>query len=176
MGVLIDANTIPSVFGKAGDRDDFRPILAWIIKGKAKVIVGGSTYRDELKEMSSYLKLFAELSKLRKVHSAGDADVDLLEAKIKADEKSRDFDDPHLIAIVICSGCRVLCTNDVRCFKFVTNAKLYPKSNDRPSIYTNCGNHRPAIKLLTDKNLSPKCEPHVVLPSNVADKLYRMLA
>jgi len=175
MGVLIDVNTIPSVFcRRTCDHSDYEPVLKWIIKDKGKMIVGGTKYKKELENMSSYLKFFLELSKLRKIFHVVDDDVDQIEIKLKKIESDSDFDDAHLVAIIICSECRIFCSKDSRAFKFIKDHRFYPNSQKRPSIYTN--HERPPQRhILREKNLSPKCRPHNVLPSDVADRLFEML-
>lgn len=175
MGILIDVNTVPSVFSKKSiDHRDYEPVLRWIIKGKGKMIMGGATYLAELRKLPSYLMFLGEMRKLRKIYNSVDAEVDKVEAKVVSMEPNRDFDDAHLIAIIICSECKLFCSKDSRSFKFIRNPKFYPKPISRPYIYTN-HRHPPKIHILCDHNLSPKCEPHTILPSIIADKLYEML-
>lgn len=66
---------------------------------------------------------------------------------MKKEITDKDFDDPHLPAIVIVSKCKVICSCDTRSVKFVTLPQLYPKGIDVPKYYTSKRN----IDLLSDK-------------------------
>ncbi len=156
MCVLIDTCAIHCVFGvDTKNHYDFKPILLWIRDRGGKIIFGGSKYKSELRGcIGKYRAIFAEFERGGKLVLLNDAKVDDLQKKIEALEDSSNFDDPHLIAIVIESGCRILCTNETEAIPFIMDAKFYPKSNMRPKIYSGVRN----VSLIRDKrNIAPIC-------------------
>ena len=150
MCIVIDACTLAAVF-KSSDLA-FDPVRKWILAGKGKMVFGGSTYAAELSKVGSLLNLVAELSRQRKTVVLKKGVVDSAEKVIKEMEESNDFDDPHIVAIVRESGCRVVCTLDRRSDKFLRNRRFYPNGT-RPSIYrSNSHSH-----LLCDGNIVGAC-------------------
>ena len=163
MGVVIDANTLPAVFMAANpDHAAFRPVLHWVVCGKAKIVIGGSKYLAELQRMYRYAILLAELANVNKVHRADAETVDRREQEVKSMTQSKDFNDPHIVALLATTRCRVFCSNDARSFKFISDPQYYKSGADRPKIYTNV-RHKPAKELLCDENLCPACAPHLQL-------------
>ena len=163
MGAVVDSNTIPVVFNrKNSDHEDFKPVLCWIVKGKAKLVVGGTVYMNELAKMESYLRLVAELGRLRKIYRADDHDVDVCQSNIRKQEAASDFNDSHIVALLSVTRCRIFCSRDARSFKYIQDPRFYGQKVDRPKIYTNVG-HKPKRAILCDHNLCPNCEPHIQL-------------
>lgn len=62
--------------------------------------------------------------------------VDKEQERIEKEITDRDFDDPHLPAIVIVSKCKVICSCDTRSVKFVTLPQLLSERNSIPKYYT----------------------------------------
>jgi len=105
MCIVIDTCTFASVFNKdAIDHREFRPVLEWIVVGKGKVVYGGATYKKELRKARNYeIRFFAELRRNGKVVDVDKIKVDQTEKKIKAQNINPNFNDPHLLAIIIVS-------------------------------------------------------------------------
>jgi hypothetical protein len=160
MGVVIDVNALPAVFDKKNSKHrQYRPVLRWIIGDKAKLIVGGTTYFDELKKLSSYLKYIGELAKINKVHREPDLIVDEQEENIKNLTDAQTSDDPHICALISVSQCRVLCSRDRRSFRLLRDTRIRRLFTYVPKIYTDMG-HKPKKNILCDSNLTAKCNPH----------------
>ena len=173
MGVVIDSNSLACVFCKTNSEHQyFIPLLKWIIEDKAKIIIGGSTYISELEKAISIYKLILELNRCGKVFVAPKKDVDAEESRIKSmGYECHDFDDPHIVALIVVSSCKVLCSNDLRSFPFVQMRCFYPKGKCRPKIYTSA-KRQPAYSLLKDENLSACCfQPLKVLSKKEIEKL-----
>ena len=79
--------------------------------------------------------------------------VDSLMHEIKRKHVHKDFDDPHLVAMVIISKCRVVCTNDDRAVPFLTDKRLYPRRFKLPHIFKNEG----SASLCCNENIVPVC-------------------
>ncbi|MGB5790476.1 MAG: hypothetical protein WBH48_13160 [Pseudoalteromonas nigrifaciens] len=70
-------NVIPSVFNPNSDEhQNYKPVLEWVVKGKGKMVCGGTTYWDEFKKIGKYLKFFNQLNKAGKVVKVDDTLVD----------------------------------------------------------------------------------------------------
>jgi predicted nucleic acid-binding protein len=154
MCIIIDTNVFGDIFNKESKlHDRFEPVLNWILHGKGKIVYGGTKYIAELGKTPKYQKLFNELQKKRKTVKVADDMVDHREKEIKKIKQHSDFNDAHLIAIVIESGCRLVCTKDSRAVPFIKDRVFYPKFSKRPKIYW--GKHNE--DLLTDCNIAPIC-------------------
>lgn len=153
MCIVVDTNAFKKVFNPQNEEhDNFRPVFEWILHGKGKLIMGGARYKEEvLTNMSSNIQLVRELGRLRKICSLEDEKVDAKMDELKTKIRHRNFDDPHVLAMCIVSRCRVVCSEDKRSFEFLTDRKLYPKKQKRPSIYS--GKHN--ADLLTNDALLP---------------------
>ncbi|APC41039.1 type II toxin-antitoxin system VapC family toxin [Clostridium estertheticum] len=156
MCIIIDTNVFASVFNcSSAEHEDFKPVLDWITKGSGKAVIGGNTYRTELKKAKRYLKLFTLLASCNKIIHVDDAEVDQIEINLKKQLVHRDFDDPHLIALTIVSKTKLICSGDARAYKYIKDPNLYPKCFNRPKIYKGKENKN----LLIDENIPDKYKP-----------------
>jgi len=147
MCIVIDANTLTCVFNNENiDHSNFVPVYDWIITGKGKMVIGGSHYGEELNQVRYLIPFIAQLIKANKVKVLDKQSVDDKEAEILGLVTGRDFDDPHIIAIVVIGGIRLVCTNEKRAIPFFTNKCFYSKGK-APKIYTSRRN----TNLLTNK-------------------------
>ena len=161
MCIVIDTNTLSKVF-KCDNKEHlkFKPVLDWIINGNGRIIVGGSTFDREIFEKIGWFRnLFIQLKKVNKVVIIDNAKVDALQIIIQDMKKHKDFDDPHIVALLGASKCRVLCTGDLRSLPFIRDKTLYPKKVFPPMIYTDQNN----AAQLCDKNVADCCLPKVKL-------------
>lgn len=158
MCVIVDANTLSIVFNNdLKAKEQFEPVLNWVLQGKGKFIIGGTKYMNELKKVNKALN-FLTMLKMRtkdKVIILPDVFVDKIQKEIEAKVSDPDFDDPHLPAMVIVSRCMVICSLDARSVDFVTMPKLYPKGVKVPRYYTGLQN----TDLLSDKYIDDRYKP-----------------
>jgi hypothetical protein len=172
MCIVIDINAISNVFNSRDERhSEFIPVLNWILYGRGKIVFGGETYRQELKNSKSYLPLIVELGRARKTVPVSEDQVNDYESRTIELVKDKNCDDAHLIAIIAVSGCRLICSNDCASHKYVKNKKLYPKRCRVPSFYTNTSNS----DLLTDNNITKICEPCVTLNKKQIQQIEKFL-
>jgi len=156
MAVIIDANCIPLVFSKKNSgHEEFAPVLKWIMSQNGVMVYGGSTYEKELSKLSKYLKIIRFLREIDKAIVGNKENIDQLESEVEKKVSDKDFDDPHLVGIVIDTKCRVICSEDARSVKFVKRSELYPKGVPAPVYYTGSGNS----DLLTDKYIDDSLKP-----------------
>ena len=135
-------NTLPCVFNpKNKQYDEFKPVFDWIDKGKGRIVYGGSKYLDELREMPNYLKFLNEYKNKNKgkVIRIDDNKVDQeqqeVEKKLEKINQNSDFNDTHIVAIIIVSGCRLVCSKNSKHYPFIKDRRLYPSRFKKISIY-----------------------------------------
>ncbi len=158
MCIVIDTNAFASVFEtNAEDHHEFRPILKWICEGKGKIVYGGAKYKAELWISRKYLRIFRQLQTARKTVEIVAAEIDQEQERLERALNHKNFDDPHLIAIVIVSGCKLICSKDKRAYAFIKDSSLYPKHFNRPRIYSSSSNS----DLLCDQNIADCCQPAI---------------
>lgn len=158
MCIVVDINTMASVFDiNCSQHKDFKPVLDWVIKGRGKIVYGGTKYIEELNKVKKYIPIIGQLKKAGKAIEVDKNEVDLWHSYVEKKENDPDFDDPHIVGLMIASKCLVVCTKDARSFKFLKKKELYPKWAKRPKIYCSLKN----INLLSDKNITEICKPCV---------------
>jgi predicted nucleic acid-binding protein len=171
MCIVIDMNVIGRVFdSNKNDSYKYQPVLNWILHQDGMLVVGGSTFFEELRKLTKYLKFYNILNKAGKVKRINDEDVDAKMEELITLCDHRDFDDPHIVALLIVSGCKVLCTEDKRSIPFVKNKAWYEKNQKVPSIY-NSSSYRNHRNILSTKNLTECCMPSKRLNKSDVGKL-----
>jgi hypothetical protein len=147
MCLVIDANCFSLVFGRK--HTGFTPVMDWIDGGKGRMIYGGKKYFQELKDWKM-LGVVKELRTARKAVHVSDTQVDSIADALKLKVHKADFDDEHILALVIVSRCRVVCTNDKRAMPYLKDRALFAvyAGLQRPKIFTGdrrhaamCGDH-----------------------------------
>ncbi|MEW5734511.1 MAG: hypothetical protein AB1921_06635 [Thermodesulfobacteriota bacterium] len=104
---------------------------------------------------SKYVNLITQFIRAGKVVSVKDTEIDLLEEALKIRIKESDFDDHHLIAMVIVTGCQLLASCNTRHFK-ILKKKEYYGTVCPPKIYSGT---RQCNSLLCDQYISEICKP-----------------
>jgi hypothetical protein len=141
MCIVVDINTLAPVFCEECDKHpDFRPVKEWIEKRLGFIVFGGSTYKKELQVTYRYLRLFRQLKDSGQAIAICDKTVDEAEALVKIQTNGSDCDDQHIIALLGVSRCPLLCSNDVRSYKYISDKSLYPKGMARVKIYSSARN------------------------------------
>jgi len=151
MCVVIDANTFHCTFDPSSILfNEFSPVNQWIHKEpRARLVYGGTKYKREMVALQKYFPYLVELRRLNKIAEINDSIVDSTETKVEAKVRNPKFNDAHIIAIFIVSGCRIFCSNDQRADKYLKMQLLYPKKHKRPKVYRG----KKHIHLLCRKNL-----------------------
>lgn len=154
MCIIIDTNTLASVFKKnSANHEEFKPVLDWIIDGKGIVIFGGTKYLEEIKK--NYLNIFIELKKAKKAILIDNSIVD--DETLKASNKivHNDFDDQHLVGLLISSKCKLICSLDARAFPYFRHSTFFSPAKNKPRIYSSSTNSN----LLCDRHIAELCKP-----------------
>lgn len=156
MCIVIDINRIPSVLNpESADHYEFEPVLTWVNDRKGKIVYGGTTYKRELRGAKRYYGILLEMRKGGMVEEVDEATVDRVEEEVRRKILHRNFNDQAIVAIVIVSRCRLVCSNDRKSFAFIKQPILYPKDFPRPRIYTG----RENVSLLSDRRIVGRCGP-----------------
>lgn len=171
MCIVIDTNTLTKVFKHSDAKHaDFQPVFDWIINGNGKMVIGGSTYRNEnFERMKWFAPLLINMRYVGKVVEIPDDTVDKEESRIKSLNLHHDFDDPHIVALLTTSRCKLICTTDKRAFPYLQNRNLYPRRTKIPAIYQNSKNSN----LLCDAYVARCCRP---LIKSRKDEIATMIA
>ena len=118
---------------------------------------GGQTYWQELFANSFDKKRkLKELKTLNKVITLDNADsskVDETEQALKL-QTPVGFNDHHLLAIFIVSGCQLLCSSNNHDFPVIQDKHYYSKEQKPPKIYSGGQEN-----LLQDKTIAKRCKP-----------------
>lgn len=169
MCILIDTCTISKVFNRSNSEHySFEPVKNYILFGIGKMIYGGSKYKRELFAVKGISGLIIELKKSGKAIELSEKDVDKYEYSIINNHYHPLFNDAHLVAIIITSGCKLLCTCDKDAFPFLLNKDIYPRRGLVPKLYTN----RKQLALLRNpKNIVDICKPSFKLSKKQLNNL-----
>lgn len=168
MCIIIDTNVLSSVLNlQSSDHEEFQPVFAWIAYGKGKMVFGGTTYIAELTRVKTFNKLLTEWQRNRKLVRIDDANVDNMEHLLSQNITGPQFNDHHIVAIVLVSGCKLICSNDTGLHALISTCystgartlikRLSPHSGSIrcPKIYKG-RRHR---ALLSDRNIAKCCQP-----------------
>lgn len=159
MAIIIDTNCFANVFSpKSAKHTEFKPVLEWILTGKGIMVYGGTKYKAELKKAPKYLPIIRLLRDVGKVLEGCNSTIDGLQVKVEEINDDQDFDDPHLPAIVLATKCKLICSEDTRSIKHVTDRKYYPNGFSTPAYYTSRTNKTLLTDKYVDKSLKPLCK------------------
>lgn len=154
MCIVIDTNVLNEVFDpKNINHLDFKPVSDWIIEGKGKVIYGGSKYLDEIGY--KYLKFFKLLNDANKACLIKNDIIDSKTNEVSKIIQHVNFDDQHLVSLLIVSGCKLIASNDKRAYPFFRHINFFSPAIKKPKIYSGKRN----MSLLCDKNIADCCKP-----------------
>jgi len=150
--LVIDTCCLVKVFDpKNKEHYNFVPVWEWIHLGRGRMIYGGTKYLTELRQVTRILGLIGELSRKGRVKVLSRSAVDTIAQEIKAQVSHSEFNDEHLVAIVIVSRCHVVCTDDRKAMPYLKRKELYKDHGmKRPKIYQRRKTHE---RLCCDENV-----------------------
>ncbi len=132
MCVIIDACCLSKVFETSNrDHSNFTPILQWLHEGSGRMIYGGTKYGEELKRMPKVRRHMVELGRKGKLVRLETERVDSMALNLKRTVAHRDFNDEHLVALVITSRCCVVCTDDQKAIDYLKTPEHYCPADKR---------------------------------------------
>lgn len=141
MCIVIDINSLPSVFNSnCATHSEFAPVRDWINSKKGFLVYGGSKYKKELKKTFRYFRLVRKLKDAGKAIPISDSLVDKSEDNISEKVSGTGCDDQHIVSLLGVSYCPLLCSVDLRSFKYIKDRTLYPKGMSQVRIYSSSRN------------------------------------
>ena len=153
MCIIIDTNALVSVFDRNSlNHHEFIPVYDWISKGKGQIVYGGTKY---INEMGKFLAMFNELKRANKAIYINNEKVDQKEKMVSAKIQHKDFDDQHLVGLLLESKCKLICSLDERAYPYFTSTSFFSPSSQKPKIYSSKKNK----KILNDQNIAQICKP-----------------
>ena len=113
MCTVIDADTF-SYFCNQDSKKyrDFQPVRDWIENGNRKIVYGGTDYQNHLNNHGKFLGYLTEQDRGGKTERLDDTEVDRVTNAIRTKYTRTDFDDHHIVAIVLISRCKLVCSMD----------------------------------------------------------------
>lgn len=150
MCIVIDTNTLAPVFdSNCAVHRAYAPVKNWVMSGKGRVVYGGTRYMEELKKARRYLRVILQLRIARRAVEIECSKVDARETELTTKTAGTNCDDQHIIALLCVSGCKLVCSNDKRAFRYFKDRTNYRGARYAPSIYSNRGHKH----LLSDENV-----------------------
>ncbi len=137
MCVIIDTVCFPKVFDPTNAQHErFQPVFAWVMDGGGSIVFGGTKYRTEICErIRRFGRLLVDLERKNRLVRLNDSRVDATEAKLKELEPCKEFNDAHIVAMVIVSKCCVVCTDDIESLPYLADRRFYPRGTKPPHVY-----------------------------------------
>jgi len=170
MCTVIDADTF-SYFCNSDSAmyGDFQPVRDWIENSNCKIVYGGTDYLNHLNKHRKFLGHLTEQGRKGKIEHLNDDEVDCVTDAIKGNYTRADFDDHHIVAIVLISRCKVVCSLDSGLKNLID--ECYSSSNGRttikrqlrigslrkPSIYSGRGSASTLRRRTSSSNCGPCC-------------------
>lgn len=167
MCIVIDSDVFSSIAGEnTKNHLEFKPLVEWISLGKGKVVYGGTKYGEEIGKNTKFRLWLYELEKKHKTVPVSKELIDLTWLYLTKNIRGHAYNDHHIVAIVIVSGCKLVCSLDKGlhslldvCYqqKFKSTIKkncTCAANFSRPKIYKN-KNH--AKNLLCDRYIANCC-------------------
>ena len=91
---------------------DFQPVRDWIENSSCKIVYGGTDYQNHLDKYRRFLGHLTEQDRKGKTEHLNDDEVDRVTNAIKGDFSGIDFNDHHIVALVLISRCKLVCSID----------------------------------------------------------------
>lgn len=163
MCILVDANLFSTITNsRSSDYSEYLPVLQWVENDRGKFVHGGSHYEKEIRKHHLFRQLLFQMEHKGKTILVSKTYVDETERYLVANYVGKDFDDHHILAILLVSNCILVCTKDSGLRKLMKTCYL-PLS--LKAIRKNCKHlgklKRPRI-YRTSKNIGLLCDRYIV--------------
>lgn len=133
MCAIVDANMASRFFGDPVD-EELKPLWDWIANGQGMLIVGGQL-AEELDQLGDARRLIREWERRRRAHVPSREEREEVTAETRRLKRTGQCrsDDPHVIALALVSGARLLCSADQRLHADFDDRDLI--NNPRGKVY-----------------------------------------
>ncbi|MCD4828084.1 MAG: hypothetical protein K8R90_01465 [Candidatus Cloacimonetes bacterium] len=142
--VVVDTCSFSTVFKTTNkEHEKYSLIYAKIIDGSLSLIVGGSVFMENERMRAHINSLKADNDKMSIIRIINeDVDKEQKEVEKRAEQNGipltdKKLNDQHIIALVICSWCQLVCARDKKQPEYLQNRVLYPVSYPQvlPRVY-----------------------------------------
>lgn len=127
MPIIVDTNIAPAFFLDASS--PYIALRIGVTSGSCQLHYGGSVQKKEIKKNHEIQKIYLEWKRAGRAREIDGASVDA-RSKTLGSIKS---DDPHIIALALVGGARLLCSKDAALIRDFTNTRLVPAGNVYPN-------------------------------------------
>lgn len=138
MCIVLDVNAYHVFFNPNHEKyREIQPVVDWVYDGSKKtcLVIGGSKFNKEINKMPKYSNALVELARARKLTRINDDLVDRDKDRIDRIQKSKKFDDAHIVALFNVSGCRVFVSFDDNSNRYIKSERYYTDDTRPPKIY-----------------------------------------
>ena len=149
MCAIVDTNCLPEVFARVGRSRGGKLFYDWMTTGHGKLVVGGRC-RHEIKKSEVVHKWMRQAKLNGRAIFVEDVHVNRKEQKIEA-EGGIISDDPHIIALALISGARLLHSRDGALQKDFTRKEIV--NNPRGKVFPTEASAKAQRTLLENKSL-----------------------
>ena len=113
MCTVIDADTFSYFYNPDSAKySDFQPVRDWIENSSCKIVHGGTDYANHLDNNQRFLGYLMEQWHKGKTKELCRAEVDRVTSVIRGNFSGINFNDHHIVAIVLLSRCKLVCSID----------------------------------------------------------------
>jgi hypothetical protein len=133
MCLILDTDIIHKVFPNPAE--DFEPVHEALTSGKAKLVYGGELGR-EYQRMVQFRRFLLRLDQQGVAKKFPDTIVDAKAENLRQEGRCQS-NDPHILALAIVSGVRLLCSEDEALGSDFTNPRIL--AAPRGNVYKRAG-------------------------------------
>lgn len=167
MCTVIDADTFSYFCNPDSSMySDFQPVRDWIENSSCKIVYGGKYYENHLENHHRFLRYLTEQEHKGKTESLDNDEVDRVTDAIKENFTGTGFNDHHIVAIVLISRCKLLCSRDDGlknlidiCYSSsgstIIKSQLQIRNLRKPSIYRSRG----SVATIRRRTFCDNCGP-----------------
>ncbi|MCJ7720319.1 MAG: hypothetical protein MUO36_02505 [Candidatus Hadarchaeum sp.] len=147
MGIVIDADCFHALFNERNKlHSKFKPVRSLIEEGRLVMVYGGAMYLKQMEDarVTDAVANWWRIGRAKRVchKSVDENERGLINSIGYHRTKKGKFNDHHLIAIVIVSKCRLVCTKERDNNDHLTRRQHYPRGCHVPFLFTNRTNPR----------------------------------
>jgi hypothetical protein len=169
MCVVVDADTFTYFSNPHSSRHgEFQPIIKWVRDSNCKYVYGGTTYTNQLNKHKDFRDFLKTMWQAGKTVDIGRQKVDQTERVIRQTITGPGYNDHHIVAIVLISRCKVVCSLDSglknlidECYsssgRTTIMRQLGIRKPRKPNIYSGRGSASTLRRRTSSSNCGPCC-------------------
>lgn len=169
MCVVVDADTFAYFTNPISSRHkEFQPVVKWVRSSNSKFVYGGKTYGDQLDKYKGFRDFLTRMWQEGKTHKLNHKEVDDIENALARTITGPDYNDHHIVAIVLISRCKLVCSMDSglrnlinACYsssgRSTIKRQLRIRNSRKPGIYSGRGSASTLHRRTFSDNCGPCC-------------------